>query len=176
MLLFIKAATGLTDEYILKYTSEALEKFKEWIALRGKESGKQVKRFCTDGGGEYTANKFAEYLNSESIIQEMTTSDSPQSGGVVERANFTIMELLRCMLDESRISKMFRNFAVPVADYLKNCTPMRLVVGKTPYDASHGRKLSVKHLPVFGCLALVHIPKEKPKKLEYRATPSIFIG
>jgi len=40
MLLFIDDATRHTDECILKYKSEALEKFKEWKALREKESGK----------------------------------------------------------------------------------------------------------------------------------------
>jgi hypothetical protein len=44
-----------TDEYILKYKSEALEKFKEWKSVREKEKGKRVKRFRTDGGGEYTS-------------------------------------------------------------------------------------------------------------------------
>jgi hypothetical protein len=33
MLLFIGDATRHTDEYILKYKSEVLEKFKEWKAL-----------------------------------------------------------------------------------------------------------------------------------------------
>jgi hypothetical protein len=92
MLLFIDDATRHTDEYILKYKSEALEKFKEWKALREKESGKQVKRFRTDGGGEYTSKKFAEYLKSEGILKETTTPYTPQSNGVVERANRTIME------------------------------------------------------------------------------------
>jgi hypothetical protein len=68
MLLFIDDATRHTDEYILKYTLEALEKFKELKALREKELDKQVKRFRTDGGGEYTAKKFAEYLKSEGIL------------------------------------------------------------------------------------------------------------
>jgi hypothetical protein len=40
MLLFIDDATRHTDEYILKYKLEAHEKFKEWKALREKESGK----------------------------------------------------------------------------------------------------------------------------------------
>jgi hypothetical protein len=48
------------DDYILKYKSEPLEKFKEWKAVREKETGKQVNRFRTDGGGEYTSKKFAE--------------------------------------------------------------------------------------------------------------------
>jgi hypothetical protein len=87
MLLFIDDATRHMDEYILKYKSEALEKFKEWNALREKESGKQVKRFRTDGGGEYTSKKLTEYLKSEGILKETTTPFTPQSNGVVELAN-----------------------------------------------------------------------------------------
>jgi hypothetical protein len=43
MLLFIADAMRHTDPYILKYKSEVLENFKEWKALREKESGNQVK-------------------------------------------------------------------------------------------------------------------------------------
>jgi len=175
-LLFIDDATRHTDEYILKYKSEALEKFKEWKALREKESGKQVKRFRTDGGGEYTSKKFAEYLKSEGILKETTTPYTPQSNGVVERAHRTIMERVRCMLDDAGLSKKYWAFAVSVAVDLKNRTPTRSVVGKTPYEAWHGRKPLLKHLRVFGCLAFVHVQKEKRKKLDYRATHSIFVG
>ena len=92
MLHFITNATSHMDEYILKYRWEALEKLKQWSALRGKKSGKQVKRFRTDGGGEYTSKKFAEYLKSEVILQKTAMPYTPQSNGVVEWANRTIME------------------------------------------------------------------------------------
>jgi transposase InsO family protein len=123
MLRFIDDTTRHTDEYILKYKSEALEKIKEWKALRKKESGKQVKRFRTDGGGEYTSKKFAEYLKSEGILKEMTMPYTHQSNGVVEWANCTIMERVRCMLDNAGLSKKYWAFAAPVAVYLKNRTP-----------------------------------------------------
>jgi len=106
MLLFIDDATRHTDEYILKYKLAALEKFKEWMALREKESGKEVKRFRTDGGGEYTSKKFAEYLKSVGILKETTMPYTPQSNGVAERANRTIMDCVRCMLDDARLSMM----------------------------------------------------------------------
>jgi hypothetical protein len=69
-------------------------------------------------------------------------------------------------------------FAVSVAVCLKNRTLTRSVVSRTPYKAWHGsgKKPSLKHLRVFGCLAFVHVPKQKRKKLDYRATPSIFVG
>jgi len=135
VLLFIDYARWHTDEYILNYKSEAVEKFDKWKALREKKSGKQVKRFRTDGVGEYTSKKFAEYLQSEGIIKETTTLYSPQSNGVVERANHTIMQRVRCMLDNGGLSKKYCAFAVSWAVYLKNRTPTCSVVGKTSYEA-----------------------------------------
>ena len=64
-----------------------------------------MKRFRTDGGGEYTSKKFAEYLKSEGILKETTTPYTPLSNGVVEQANRTIMERVRCMLDDAGLSK-----------------------------------------------------------------------
>ena len=80
----------------------------------------------------------------------MTTPYTPQSNGVVEWANRTIMERVRCMLDDAGLSKKFWAVAFLVAVYLKNRTPTRSVVGKTPYEAWHGRKPSLKHLCAFG--------------------------
>jgi len=94
MLLFIDNATTHTGEYILKYKSEAMEKFKECNTIREKKSGKQVKRFRTDGGGEYTSKNLADYLQSEGILKETTMPFTPQSIGVVEQANHTIMSVL----------------------------------------------------------------------------------
>jgi hypothetical protein len=82
------------------------------------------------------------------------------------------------MLDDTGLSKKYWAFAVSVAVYLKNRTPTRSVVRKTPYEARHGseRKPSLNDLRVFGCLAFVHVPKEKPKKMNYRANSGIFVG
>jgi len=101
MLLFIDDATRHTDVFILKYKSEALKKLNQWKVLRKKESGKQVKRFRTDGGGEYTSKKLAEYLISEGILKETTTPYTPQSNVVIERVNCTIVERIRCMLEDA---------------------------------------------------------------------------
>jgi transposase InsO family protein len=138
LLLFIDAATRHTDQYILKYKSEALEKFKEWKARWQQESGKRVQGFRIDGGGEYTSKQFAEYLKSEGIIKETPTPYTPQSNGVVERENHTIVYGVQYMLCDAGHSKKYCAFAVPVVVYLKNRTPMGSVVGKTPYEACHG--------------------------------------
>jgi hypothetical protein len=68
MVLIIDDTRRYTDEYILKYKLVAMEKFKEWKALREMGSAKQVKKFRIDGSGDYTSKHFAEYLKSGLLI------------------------------------------------------------------------------------------------------------
>jgi len=106
----------------------------------------------------------------------MTMPYTCGSSADVEWGNRTIMECVQCVLDDGGTSQKYRAFAVSMAVYLKNCTLTQSVVSKTPYGAWYGRKSSLKHLGVFGWLDFVHITKEKRNKLEYRATPIIFVG
>jgi hypothetical protein len=103
---------------------------------------------------------------------------SPQSNGVVEWEHRTIIERERCILDFAGRSKRYWAMAVLAAVYLKNPTPICSVVGKTPYEAWHGsgHRPSLRHLHVFGCLAFVHVPQGNHKKLDCRASPSVFVG
>jgi hypothetical protein len=80
------------------------------------------------------------------------------------------------MLDDAGLSNKYWGCAVSVAVYLKNRTPTGSVVGETQYGAWHWSKPFLKHLRVFGCLAFIHVPKEKQKILDYRAMPGIFVG
>jgi hypothetical protein len=84
-----------SDEYIFQHTSAAVEIFTKSKAVREQASGNQVKRFRTDGGGEYISKQFAEYPKSDEIITETAAPYSPESNEVVERANLIIMERIR---------------------------------------------------------------------------------
>jgi hypothetical protein len=88
------------------------------------------------------------------------------------------MERVRCMRDHAEHSMKYWDFAVSVEAYLKNHTPMRSIVGKTPYEAWHrsGKKPSLNHLPMFVCFPSVQGPNERRKQLDSRATSGIFVG
>ena len=68
--------------------SEALEKFKEYVA----ESG-SPRRLRTDNGAEYTAKKFTDYCRDSKMKQEYTVPETPQQNGVAERFNRTLVEM-----------------------------------------------------------------------------------
>ena len=137
-----------------------------------------MKRFRTDGGGEYTSKMFTEYLKSYGFLKETTPSYSHRSNDVIKQANRTIMECVRCMLEDAVLLRNYWAFAVPVVVHLKNRTPARSGVVKNPYGAWHrSREMpSLKQSRVSGSLAFVHFPKDKRKMVDYRATPGIFVG
>jgi hypothetical protein len=70
---------------------------------------------------------------------------------------------------------VFWGEAVVTTVYILNRSPTKALNSRTPYEAWHGRKPTVSHLRVFGCLAfgkeLGHIGK-----LDDRSTPGVFIG
>jgi hypothetical protein len=64
---------------------------------------------------------------------------------------------------------------VVTAVYILNRSATKALDGRMPYEARHGRKPTVSHLWVFGCLSFT---KELGDigKLDDRSTPRVFIG
>ena len=63
-----------------------------------------IKRFPSDGEGEYTSKEFGQLLEVEGIIQELTTPYTPEQNGVTERANQTIVGWAKAMLFDAGLS------------------------------------------------------------------------
>jgi hypothetical protein len=59
--------------------------------------------------------------------------------------------------------------------YVLNRAYTRSVDERTPYEAWFGKKPSVEHMRIFGCI--VHIKSARPflHKLDDRSTPMVFI-
>ncbi|WVZ63589.1 hypothetical protein U9M48_013212 [Paspalum notatum var. saurae] len=74
--------------------------------------------------------------------------------GVVERKNWTLVEMARTMLDEHRTPRKFWADAINTACYMSNHIFLRAVLNKTSYGLRFGRQPKVSHLRVFGCFVL----------------------
>lgn len=106
----------------------------------------------------------------------MTTTFTPQQNGVAERKNQTIMNMVRYMLSEKHLPKFLWGEAVNWAAYILNRSPTLAVKDKTPEEAWSDIKPVVHHLKVFGCVAHVHIPEAKRKKLDAKSFPCVMLG
>ena len=91
----------------MKNKGEVFEKFRKWKALVEKSSEKKVKVLRCDNGGEYTSTEFVNYLSKEGIKHELTTPHTPQQNGAAERLNRTLIEGVRTMLADSKVTSQF---------------------------------------------------------------------
>lgn len=95
-ILFSHESTRKCWIYLLKEKREAADAFgrlKEMVEL---QTGKQIKRVRSDGGGEFVGERFASMLNG--IIHEISTRDTPQQNGHTKRMNRTVLESMKAML------------------------------------------------------------------------------
>ena len=162
--------------YPLKSKDQVFERFKQWKALVERSSGKKLRTFRSDNGGEFTSTRLEDYLKEEGIRHERTVPKTPQQNGVAERLNRTLVEMSRSMLLDAKLPQKFWAESVSTAVYLRNRCPTRAVKGKTPYEAWCGEKPKVDHLRVFGCDAYAHVPKDKRGKLDSKARRCVLLG
>jgi hypothetical protein len=99
----------------------------------------------------------------------------PQQIGVAKRRNHTLMDMVRSMLSNSNLPKSLWMYALKTVVYLLNRVPSKSVP-KSPFELWTGRKSSLRHLHVWGCLAEVRLYNPHEKKLDFRMISGSFIG
>ena len=62
------------------------------------------------------------------------------------------------------------------AVYIRNRSPTRVLERIIPEEAWSGKKPSVAHIRVFGCLAYAMVLDEKRGKLDAKSTKCLFLG
>lgn len=105
----------------------------------------------------------------------MTPPYTPQRNGISERINQTLLNKVRCMIEETNLNKRFWGEAVTTATNLKNKSPTKaLPSGKTPYEVFWNEVPNYDKLRVFGSKIMIKNNK-KIKKLENRAREGIYL-
>lgn len=160
--------------YLLKNKSEATENLIKFIQLIEKQTNFEVKRIRSDNGKEFTANRIKHFCEEKGIIQELTIPYSPQSNGVSERMNRTLLNKARTLMLESQLPKHLWGEAVKCATYQLNRCPSSAIDYWTPTEVMYGHK-DLEKLRVFGSKAWAYI-LPKGNKLEPRAREMRLVG
>nr|KYP62895.1 Retrovirus-related Pol polyprotein from transposon TNT 1-94 [Cajanus cajan] len=176
LICFIDDFTRKTWIYFKVEKSEALVIFKQYKNYVEKESSCSIKCLRTDRGGEFVSLEFNDFCKEQGIKRQLTTAYMPQQNGVVKRKNRTVMNMVRCMLSEKKVPKIFWPKAVNWTTYVLNRSPTLAVKNVTPEEAWSGSKPSVEHFRIFGCMAHVHIPNVKITKLQDKSFSCVFFG
>ncbi|GAA0160962.1 hypothetical protein LIER_17392 [Lithospermum erythrorhizon] len=112
------------------------------------------------------------------IRHEQSVPKIPQHNGLAERMNRTIIKKVRCMLSYLNLPKNFWGETLCASIQLINLFPTTILEGKVPEEVWNGgkKKISYKHLRVFGCRAFVHVPKDEGTKLDNKSKQCVFLS
>lgn len=84
--------------------------------------------------------------------------------------------MARSMLKAKHLSNEYWAEAISCAAYIMNRCPTKSVMNMVLEEAWTGRKHSVTHMRVFGCVAYAHVPDELRRKLDNKGEKCIFVG
>ena len=175
--LFIDDFSRYTEIYTIKRKFEVIDCFRQFKAQVENQQGQTIKRFRSDGGGEYTSGEFNNLLEEAGIIREQTAPYTPEQNGVAERANRTIIGRAKAMLFAAGLADTLWGEAVHTAVYLKNRSPTTsLDPGTTPLEVFTTKKPNLLELIPFGAKGFKHVPKELRTKWEPNSIPCTFVG
>jgi transposase InsO family protein len=149
---------------MLKSKDEALHYFKTYKVEIENQLERKIKRLRSDCGGEYFSSEFYEFCIEHGIIHERTPPYSPQSNGIAERKNCTLIELVNAMLEIAGLSKEWWGEAILTACHVLNRVPTK---NKeiTPFEEWEKKRLNLSYLRTWVCLAKVNVPVNKKRKL-----------
>ena len=174
---FLDKKTRFLEIKLLKTKNEAYSAFLEFKEREeNNKDNKRIRIYATDNGTEFINNKFKLYLLKHGIIHQLSPIYTPESNGLVERINRTILNKVRCLLFNANLPKYLWGEAVLVATYLYNRTPHSKLDYKTPYELKYNQKPNISNIRTFGSIAFYKLKSNKVKKLDIKANKGILIG
>jgi hypothetical protein len=140
------------------------------------QTGRELKHFHADGGTEY--HRAEQVLEMRGVKVTRTPVHTPQHNAIAERKGRTLFEMVRSMLYHAKLDPdLFWFDAFHTAVIIHNRVTIRVPFGKTQYELFTGHKPNLSSFRVFGCDAVVRLPKvDVDGKLGPRGVEGIFVG
>ena len=171
--------TRKTWTLYLRGKDDFADAFQAWLPRVGAESGCSMKVLRVDGGGEFISTKFRSFCEEKVIPIKYAAPYVHEENGLAERGWRTIVTMKDSMLFDSRLPNGFWADAMETANYLRNKLPTksRNHGEMIPEESWTSRRQDLRHIRIFGSLALCNIPEEKRSKADYQKVwEGILIG
>jgi hypothetical protein len=138
---------------------------------------KVLKRFHSDGGGEFINKELELFFDSQGTEQTHTTLDTPQHNSLAERVGRTLLEMVKSLLHHAGAPMYLWGEAFMLAAYLLERRISNAHSFKTPFELWFNRKPNVSRLHVFGCDVYYYEHKKNREfKLGAASRRGVFLG
>ncbi|KAJ1570498.1 hypothetical protein NDA11_000240 [Ustilago hordei] len=145
--------------------AEAFPALKAWIKTAEIATDHTLKCIRSDNGTEWSSFGAEEWKREAGFRWQKTTPYVSAQNGRAERMIRSLQEKMRAMLVQRSVPKELWPYAIMAAGHTLNLTPST-EANRVPYEdfyrkSAHGL---AKQLRVFGCLAWVHLPRERSRR------------
>jgi hypothetical protein len=150
--------------------------FKTFIKRIHNEFETTIKKVRSDNRSEFKNIRVDDLCDEFGTRHQFLAKCTPQSNGLVERKNRTMIDMTRSMLSEYNVSHSFRAEAINMACYYSNrlyCHPM---MEKTSYELLNGRKPNIAYFWIFGCKCYILKKGTRLSKFEKKCDEYFLLG
>jgi hypothetical protein len=162
----------------LSNKGQFVTRFKQWVAQYVQSRGYKIQVIRCDNGTEIKNFKFDDFLTSISARAEFTSTYSPQSDGVAERANQTVLAIANTMRLAADLPPGSWAELDQTACFIHSMLPCKANPGcVSPHEMIFGHPPDVSFLRIIGSTSYVH--KFKPTRntvLDTRSEKGQLIG
>jgi transposase InsO family protein len=156
--------------------SDVFASFKTFIKKVQTEFETTIKKVRSDNGSEFKNTRIDELCDEYGIRHQFSAKYTPQSNGLVERKNRTLIDMARSMLSEYNISHSFWAEAINTACFYSNHLYCHQFLEKTPYESLNGRKPNIVYFWVFGCKCYILKKGTRLSKFEKKCDEGFLPG
>ncbi|CAI7901312.1 unnamed protein product [Closterium sp. NIES-53] len=155
----------------------AFEAFIAWLPVAKQESGKKLKSFQSDGGGEHTSQRFKQFLAEKGIKRLISLPYAHQQQGVAERMNRTLQNTMRKLLRGMRLPNHQWSEPMDHAVMLHNLlSSSSLPNNASPHLPWTGKQGITKMLRVFGYMVQYRPSSARVGRFSQRAQWGLHLG
>jgi hypothetical protein len=130
----------------------------------------------SDNGTEFKNSRFEDYCYEKGIKHEFSAKYTPEQNRVVERKNWTLINMARSMLSEYNVSGSFWAEAINTACHASNRLYCHRLLKKTPYELLIGRKPNISYFRVFGCKCYILRKDTRLSKFQSKYDDGFLLG
>jgi hypothetical protein len=175
VLTLLDHATRYSEIRVLHSKSDAPDAIIEFATQLKRQTGRDIKIFRSDGGGEFVNSTLEQYFKSQGIVHQTSVPRTPEQNGAAERLNRSLLEGTRTILHESGLPHSCWAEAITTVNHVRNMTTITSK-GKTPYELWYGKAPDVSALRVFGSTAYVRVDSTQRGKLQATSIRGRMVG
>jgi transposase InsO family protein len=156
--------------------SDVYDTFKLFIKRMQNEFETTIKKVRSDNGSEFKNTRVDVLCDELGIKHQFSAKYTPQSNGLVERKNRTLIDMARSMLSEYNVSHSFWAEAINMACFYSNRLCCHAFLEKTPYEPLNERKPNIAYFRVFGCKCYILKKDTRLSKFEKKCDKGFLLG